>query len=355
MKKYFTLVLAVLLSVGLLAGCGSNNDAEYLKDISADKFVTLGQYKGIEITVPAPIVTDEDVEETVSSILMNYPMMEAVSGPGEAGDEVIIDFVGTLDGVAFEGGTSFNYDYTLGSNQFIPDLCEGMIGMSVGDVWDIPVMFPEEYHNPDLAGQQSSFQVTMNSIERPVVISEMTDEYVAWFTEGMYTTASDFRAYIRESMETDAQAAFENEVVNQITETIIENAEFKKLPAAMVKRINDALINSISYYAAMYGLDLETYMMLAGLSSGDMSAEEIMMDQAERTARNYIAFQAIADIEGMAVTDEDVDSGIAELAASMGMTIEEYIVGMDIDSYREYLMIERVSEFLQENAVIIYL
>ena len=354
MKKYLTLVLSALMFVNLLAGCGSNNDdAEYLKDLKADKFVTLGQYIGIEVFVASPEISDEAVENALAALVLNHPKLEPVSGPGQAGDVAIIDFAGSLDGVLFPGGSAEGHEYTLGSRSFIADLCEGMIGMSVGDVWDIPVTFPEDYHSPDLAGKEAIFEIKMHSLERAVELSKINDEYVAWFTEGMYTTVDELREFFRANMEQDALMAFETEVSNQITAFILENSEFKPMPTAMVTRIHDAIYSSLDYFASMYGLDVETYLMYAGLLTDGKTAEDVLTDQAEQTARHYIAFQAIADREGLSITDEEVRSSIQELAEASGLSVEEYMDGMDDAGYREFLMIDRVNTFLTENAVII--
>ena len=352
MRKLLTVVLTVFLGSGLFAGCGSNEDAEYLKDLKADKFVTLGQYKGIEISLPAQEVTEEAIDNALASVMMNFPMTESISGPSQAGDTVIIDFIGSLNGIPFDNGAAQDHEYTLGSYQFIADLDDGMIGMSVGDVWDIPVMFPEAYHAPNLAGQEASFKVFMLEIQRPVSITEMTDEYVVWFTEGFYSSLSEFREFMRENLEQEAETAFNNEMMHLLSEQIVRNSEFKPLPAGMVQRINDALTANISYYASMYGLDVQTYMMLTGLLTEGMTAEEIILEQAEMTTRNYIAFQAIADIEGLNITDDEINSGIAEMAAEMGMPVEAYSAGMDIDSFREFLMFDKVTRFLTEHAII---
>ena len=354
MKKYLVLILTVSMFAGLLAGCGSDSDAEYLKDLKADKFVTLGQYKGLEISVSSPTVTDEDLEETLESIRLSYPMTAPIAGPCEDGDDVIIDFFGTFDGVAFEGGAAESYPYNMGSYMFIPDLEEGMLGMSVGDVWDIPVFFPDNYHTVEYAGREANFRVTMHSIERPSIVPEITAEYVIWFTDGAYTNVADFREVMRENLVYEVEMAYENELMMQLSTAVIVNAEFKTMPAAMVTRITEALTATMSYYASMYGLDLETYMMLTGMTDGDITAEVVIAEQAVETAKHYMAFQAIADAEGLKVTDGEVNNAIEQLAAEADTPVAVYKAGIDIDSYKEYLMIDKVTQFLVEHAVIIH-
>ena len=354
MKKYLALALALVITLcsGLLTGCGGSK-AEYLKDLQADKFVTLGQYIGIEISIPEPEVTVEELDETMASLLINFPMGVSVDGPSEAGDMINIDFVGTIDGVPFPGGSAEGYEYTLGSYQVIADLEEGMHGMRVGDVWDIPVVFPENYHSADLAGQPAVFLVTLNSIERPVTMTEMTDEYADWFTGGIYNTVDDLREFMRFNMLSEVISSRNNEITGRIHEAVIDNSEFKKLPEAMVQRINDAITNNLAYYASMYNMDVETYMMLAGLSDGTESIEDALWRQAEQTTKLYLAYQAIADREGLNPTDEELEAGIAQLAEDAGMPLEAYKLGMDINSYREFRMYDRVNTFLIDNAIII--
>ena len=355
MKKYFALILTVSMFAGLLAGCGSDSDAEYLKDLTADKFVTLGQYKALEISISAPVVTDEDLEETMESIRLNYPMPSPIVGPCEYGDDVIIDYVGTFDGVPFDGGSAEDFPYNMGSYMFIPDLEEGMLGMSLGDVWDIPVFFPDNYRTAEYAGREANFRVTMHSIERPAVVPEITAEYVIWFTEGAYTNVADFREIMRENLIYEVEMAYENELMMQLSMAVLADAEFKTMPAAMVARISNALTATMSYYASMYSLDLETYMMLTGMTDGDITAEAVIAEQAVETTKHYMAFQAIADAEGLKVTDVEVNSAIAELAAAAETPVEVYKAGMDIDSYKEYLMIDKVTQFLVEHAVIVHI
>ncbi|MDR0220945.1 MAG: trigger factor [Lachnospiraceae bacterium] len=355
MKKHIIWITAALLSLGALSGCGNSgmsDTAAYLSEIKAEKYVTLGEYTGLTVNVAAPEVLPESVDAYVESIVLQYPMSVAVEGPAEAGDAIVIDFVGKKDGVAFDDGTAEGYSYTLGSYQFIADLDEGMVGMSAGETRDIPVTFPEDYGSADLAGQPAVFTVTVQSIERTAETTELNDEYIVWLTESQYSSVEEFRAYIEDSMWSDAQSSYQNDVLNALADAVLANATFKAVPAGVVKRINETLTSSFTYYASMNGLDLTTYLMYMGLLGADGDAEAVLAEQAELSTKRYVAYQAIADAEGITISDEDVETGILWQAMSAGVTIEEYQAGIDMKGYREYLMLEKVATFLTENNTI---
>lgn len=354
MRSKSAIILAAVMLVGLL-GCGADvsDSAEYLKDIDPDKHVTLGEYKSIEINLAPPAVTDEDIDNAISAIMQNFPLMESVEGPAEVGDYINIDFVGFIDGEAFPGGSAEGFDYMLGSYQVIPDLDEGMTGMSVGDVRDVPVTFPEVYHNnPELAGQPAVFTVTMNSIERALDDFALTDDYIDWLTEGEYTNIADFRALMSETLWQEAESIYENMLIVQLTEIVLGNAEFKSIPAGIIDRLSNALTETLSYYAMMSGLDVLTYMSLSGIITDDATPETIIKEEAEKTAQHFIAFQAIANNEGLNVTNDEVDAEIALMAEAAGINVIEYRAQMDIEGVREYLMLENVNNFLVDNAVL---
>jgi trigger factor len=354
MKKHLVWILAALLSLGVLYGCGSSSSLEtsetaaYLKDIKADEYVTLGTYTGMTINVAPYEITQEDIDNYMELIVLENPKASAIDGPAEVGDSIVIDFVGKIDGVAFEDGTAESYPYTLGSYQFISDLDEGMVGMSVGEVRDVPVTFPENY-SPELAGQAAVFTVTVQSIERPDETTELNDEYIEWLTSGQYVSVVDFRAYLEEAMMSDAQAEYENNVINRIADAVIENATFKAVPTGIAKRINASLISTFAYYASVSGVDLATYLLELGIISNYDEAEAALAAQAELSTKRYVAYQAIADIEGLNITDEDVELALMWEALSSGMSVEDYQAQIDMEGYREYLMLEKVAAFLAEN------
>jgi trigger factor len=357
MKKYFCLILAAVLLACLCAGCGASatdDSAEYLKDIKAENYVTLGEYKGLSLSLSPYEVTETDIDGYIEMLMSYYPMVVSVDGPSQSGDEVNIDFVGKLDGVAFENGSATGYTYTLGSYQFISDLDAGMVGMMVGEERDIEATFPDPYSgNPDLAGKLTVFTVTMNSISRTKMDSNFDDEYVVFLTGGEYTNTADFRVVLGEELRLEAENTFEISKADGLAALVLETAEFNELPEGFVARFIASLTNSITYYASMYGMDLETYMYNAGATENYGEGTKVIREIAENNARQYLAYQVIANKEGLNVNDNELDRRIEEAAAAESAPIEQYRASVDLEAYREYLMFEKVSLFLEENATII--
>ena len=172
MMKKRNRLLADLAMAGVLAACGSKKDEsglKYLSDFKAEDYVKLGEYKGVEISVAEPEVTQEALEGAISVMLSEDSKVEPVEVTGrsvKAGDSVNIDYEGKLDGVAFEGGTAQGADLIIGSGRFIGGFEAGMIGMEIGETRDLDLSFPDPYTpNPDLAGKPVVFTVKVNSIK----------------------------------------------------------------------------------------------------------------------------------------------------------------------------------------------
>lgn len=374
MKKSIVLLTAFALWAGILTGCGggtndeantgtneeadagTNEEADagvaYLKDVDVDEIVTLGEYKGIEISLAKVAVTEEDIDSTINSILTSYPMPEDVAGAAEEGHEVNIDFVGKMDGVEFEGGSG-NHTLVIGSGSFIQDLEMGLIGMAKGEVKDVPVTFPDPYDpNPDFAGRPAVFTVTMNSVQSYPENSEMTDEYVAWLTADQFDSIAGFRENLREGLTAEAEAGYEMEKMDLIADAVIESTGFKEIPQAFLRRIKDALTANLTSYASMYGMDITSYMISVQAMTEGQNAEEVIAEQSEHSAKRYLSYQAIANAENISVSDSELEEAIAQTAEESGITPEDYAVNLDKEGYKEYLMLNEVSKFLEENAVI---
>lgn len=352
MKRKIYAIAAVLCSSLFLTACGSK---EYLKDIKAEKYVTLGNYMGIEAAVEKTEVPEGTVEQYISD---NYLAPKAEKKPvtGRAvqeGDVANIDFVGYHNGEAFEGGTGAGYDLTIGSGQFIDGFEEGLIGANVGEKRSLDLTFPDPYTNPDLAGEAVVFEVTVNSISENVE-PELTDELVKELSEaginvGGSQTAQELTDWVNDLFEQSVESTYENEVEAALASAIMENSTFKELPEEMVARYTQSIENSMNARAASVGMNLAQYMQLyQGLDEAGYRAA--FDEQGERMTRQYIMYQAIADREGLMPTKEEIDEEASALMTLYGYASrEELEKSVDMQSLEEDLMRKKVAAFLKEN------
>lgn len=368
MKKKILMML--LMSVMMLTACGNKEEAapsteenteadgtqergpQYLKDYHAADYVTLGEYKGVEVVLAEPEVTEEDVESYIAYVLQNSPISTPVTDRAvEEGDIANIDYEGKLDGVAFEGGTAQGYDLAIGSGTFIPGFEDGIIGMNIGETKDVEATFPDPYqNNPDLAGKVATFTVTVNSISVQE-IPELTDEYVAGLEMEECKTVDEYRAYMKEILLEQRMASYEDEKENLVITAITENTEFQEPPAGLVDRMNATLVGYVESYAGMYGMDAGSY--VAAVYGGTAEEyEATLLEEAKLVAQQYLMMQAIADAEGLTVSDEELNTMLSEEAAAYGYeSADAYKEVIDVEAYREYLMSENVLTFITENAV----
>ena len=324
----------------------------YMKDLNAEDYVTLGEYKGVEVTLDEPEITDEYLDDYIEYAQQNNAVSTPVTDRAvEMGDVVNIDYVGKIDGVAFDGGSAQGSDLTIGSGQFIDGFEDGCIGMKVGETKDVEATFPDPYkNNPDLAGKVAVFTVTVNSISVEE-IPELTDEYVQSLSLEGCTNVEEYRAYVYDVLLEQQQESYESDKADLAYEKVAAECEFKDAPEAMVTRMNNTLTSNLSSYASMYGVDLGTYVsaMYGGTAE---EYETTLLEQSKMMAQHYLMMQAIADREGLSVSDEELEEQLSQEAQDYGYeTVEEYKSLVDVEAFREYLMTQKVLAFLGENAV----
>lgn len=352
MKK--KLMMAVLSAAVILtmSACGEKDTSElvYLKDFDASSYVTLGDYKNVEITLEDPEVTEEDIDQSVEYILQTRPVSSPVTGrAAELGDVANIDYEGKLDGVAFEGGTAAGYDLELGSGSFIPGFEDGVVGMEIGETKDIDLNFPDPYkRNPDLAGAPVVFTVTLNglSTQEP---AQLNDEFVKGLMIEGCTTVEEFREYVRDSLMESQRQQYAQDRENAILEELEQITAYKDVPEGMANRMTDTLLANITAYAQMYGAEVADY--VAGVYGGAAEEyEETLKEQASIMAQRYIMLAAIAEKEGISVSETERDEQLAREAEDYGFeSVDEYTKDMDKEAYREYLLVNKTMEFLGEN------
>ena len=346
-KGKIRLVAALGAAAVLLTACGSK---EYLKDIKAEKYVTLGTYTGIEVEEKEPAVADGVVDSYINYILAQKATTKEVTGRAvQEGDVVSIDYAGYQDGVAFDGGTG-SYDLTIGSGSFIDGFEDGLIGHEVGEKISLDLTFPDPYqNNPDLAGKPVVFEVTINAISESET-PELNDEFVAGLAIENVSTVDEFRDYVYNIFYQDAQSTYDNTVKADITDKIMAGCTFEKLPDEMIDRYYNGLVDEmtalaknqnmtlVDYLNRYYGLDASTY-------------EDKLKEIALTRGQQYVMMQAIADKEGIQITDEDVDQEIQRRVEAYGYaSTDEYKKSTDVEALKEYLLANKVMDFLIENA-----
>ncbi len=336
MKKKTALLAAVILLAGSLSACGKK--AEYVRDITASDYVTLGEYKGIEVTVdePASMAQKNADADLVYLHSINTNLVEVTDRTVvEEGDTVNIDYTGYKDGVAFDRGAATDQNLLIGSGSFIPGFEDGLIGKEVGETVMLDLTFPADYPSEEMAGAEVTFEVVINGI----FISELTVEFIKEITQIDCSTVEEFKDYIYNGYYEEAVNANARKITSTIAQTVMANSIFKEPPEEMVERYCDELIKDLTTQLAAYGTDLNTYMQ----TYYGMNSEEYMQafkQDGVTMAQQYIMFQAIADAEGLNPTEEE----IAQAMEEFNEATEEVVY--------EELMAEKVLDFLEENAEI---
>ena len=349
MKKKIGVLLCTMLAAAVLGGCG--DEGTVLSELKTEKYVTLGEYKGLEASLPAVEVSEEYQQNYIDYVLSEYAEWVEVTEERAAqlGDLVNIDYEGKKDGVAFEGGTDQGYDLELGSGTFIPGFEDGLVGVMPGETKDLELTFPEQY-TPELAGQDVVFTVKVNSIKEKQ-LPELTDEFVKGLDVNCNTVA-EYKDYVYELLLTDAQKTYNDNLDSQLIDAAMAACTFKEPPKAMVDQYYDRAVRNLTKFAAMNGATLETLITTYyGTTMEDFEAEA--REGAKLSCKEAIMLQAIANAEGITVSQEDIDAALETEAAEGGYeSVEALKADMGDDNYEDYVMCDKVLAFLRENAVV---
>ncbi len=285
--------------------------------------ITLGAYKGIKITKYEYTVTDADVDKEVDAVRANDAKeVDVTDRPAQLNDTVNIDFAGKLDGKAFEGGTAEGYDLTLGSHAFIPGFEEGVVGMTLGEVRDITVTFPEDYQNEDLKGKAAVFTVTLHKITGKE-LPALDEEYLK--ARG-FDSLEAYREKIRTRLENIARNRSRNNTENSILEAIAKNTT-AELPDALVEQEEEASMQRLESNLMYQGINMDSYLRMVGSTREEYKKN--FETEARAAALNQLIIEKLIDVENITATEEEIEQKIAEQAASVGKEAEEYKKTMD--------------------------
>lgn len=313
-----------------MTACGKDpSELVYLKDFKPDKYVTLGDYTGLPTTIAAPEVTEEDIDTAIMNSELSDDCKVLIEDRDvvEVGDLANIDFVGTMDGEEFEGGSGSDYDLLIGSGSFIDGFEEGVVDMKVGETKDIALTFPENYYE-EMAGKDVVFAVTVNSI------------------------STYDREKAKEELEQSAQETYNSQVAIELIDTIKENSTIKDAPSGMVDRMNNTLISNVTAQASAYGMDTGAFVAAVYGGTAD-NYEETLRTYSQDVANQYMILATIAEKENITVTDEEVTEDIRSSlgADATDEDVASMMESIDEEAYKEYLLTMKVCDFLAENAV----
>ena len=306
--------------------------------------VTLGQYKGLEVEKAAVEVTDAQVEAELNRMQQNVASTETVEKAAEMGDTANIDFEGFDAGVPFEGGKGENFDLKLGSGQFVPGFEEQVVGMTAGEEKDINITFPEDY-TADLAGKPVVFHVKLNKVT-VTTLPELDDEFAKDVSEfeTLEELKADIRAKALETAEKNAQAAFENAAVEKAAENTTVD-----MPKALVEAELDTQMERFAYQLQMGGYSMEQYAKMMG---GDMATmRNAFRPQAEKQAKLSVTLEKIVEVEGLAVTEEEIEAECEALAKQYELEVAKIKEMVPMNELTESLKVRKATKLIVDSAV----
>lgn len=319
-------------------------------EYQASDYVTLGEYKGLSVSLEPLKVTDEDIDEEVRYYVQMADALETLTeGTVQEGDTANIDYEGKLNGDAFDGGTAKGYDLVIGSHSFIDGFEDGLIGVSVGQTVDLPLTFPENYMSEELAGKEVVFTVTVNEIKR---MPELTDELASTVSNGEYTDAESYRESIRTMLEENNESQKEYFIKSELLTQVVNVSEIKEYPQEMLDYGYNNMVSYYKEYAESFEMEyadfLSTYF---GLTEEEFDNQ--INEMVKQNLRQEMFLKAIAEAEGFEVSDEEYAAGCERYAEENGYdTAEELVAAYGESVVRISLLQDKVLDFLMDNAVI---
>jgi trigger factor len=315
--------------------------------------VTLGEYKGLTIEDIDPEVSAKEVDQYVDMIRSKQAEVKTITDKRNVlkkGDTANMDFVGKKDGVAFPGGSAEGYDLEIGSGSFIPGFEEQMEGMKVEEVRNIELSFPEDYYVSDLAGQPVVFEVTLHAIKRKI-LPELNDEFVKDVSN--FETVAEYKEDIKNMLSAEKTAEIKNRHKAAVAQQVVEASDVVA-PESMVNEETESSMNDIRFTMKQQGIELEDYLKMTNGKLEDIENECRM--RAEALVKQTIVFEAIAEKEGLAVSDEDLEAEYAKMSEMYNQPVETirevFAMRGQVGAIKRNLLLEKVADFLLENAKI---
>ena len=330
---------------------GAGKDLKFHLEVFVRPDVTLGEYKGLTVETEQQKLTDEMIDARISQDQEKASRtIDVDDRPVQEGDTVNLDYAGTVDGVAFAGGTAAGQTLKIGSHQFIEGFEEQMIGMNIGEEKDLQVKFPDEYHAEELKGKDAVFHVKVNGIqvtEKP----ELDDDFAADISE--YNTFADYRESIVKELTEKVSKNNDAAAENALVEKAVENAQMD-VPQAMIDDQAEYMVREMAMRMSYQGLKIEDYMKYTGQTPEGLKA--MYKPEAEKRVKTELVIDAIRKAEKIEPSEADIEKAIADQAERSGVDVETFKKDLT-DEQKDYLKdnaaIQLVLDLLKKDAKIL--
>ena len=327
---------------------GVGKDLQFSVKVYVSPDVELGDYKGLKGTKFVHQVTDDEIDSRIQQDVEKATTMTDVTDRAvENGDTVNLDYAGTVDGVAFDGGTAQNQTLEIGSGHFIPGFEEQMIGMQIGEERDLQVKFPEQYHAEELKGKDAVFHVKVNGIQAKVVPA-LDDDFAADVSE--FDSFDAYKQNIVKELTERARKNADVQLENDLVQQAVDAADCD-IPDAMIDDEIDIMVREMKMRMMYQGFRFEDYLQYTGQTEDQI--KEMYRPEAKNRVKMQLVLDAIIKAENVEVTEEEVEKATAEEAERNGRDVEEFKKGLN-DRQKEYLKdnakIRKVVDMIVETA-----
>ncbi len=327
---------------------GSGQNLIFTATVTVKPEVELGDYKGLSITKDPVVVTEEDVEEELKRIVeRNSKLISVEDRPVASGDTVNIDYLGSVDGVPFNGGEAKGYNLVIGSGTFIPGFEDQLIGTNLNDEIDINVNFPEDYHSDELKGKAAVFNVKVNEIKFKQ-LPEINDEFASDVSE--FETLDEYKADIRVKLTEQAQARVDRKFEDEVIKKAVDNATCE-IPEVMVNHRLDDMMSQLDMQLRYQGMNLDNYVKMMGMDINKIRSD--YHDNAHEDVKTQLVLEKIAEVENIIATPEEYDAELEQMATRYNQSVEEmkkHLHDDDIEYIKDSIERKKTVKLLVENA-----
>ena len=319
----------------------------FTAEVAVRPEVTLGKYKGVQVTKIDTTVTDEEVEAALEKEQQkNSRTVTVTDRPVANGDTAVIDFEGFVDGVAFEGGKGENHPLEIGSHSFIDTFEDQLVGKNAGDEVDVNVTFPEKYQAADLAGKPALFKVKIHEVKAKE-LPELNDEFAQDVSE--FNTLEEYKEDLKKHLEVQKEDEAKRTKEDEAIQKIIDKSTME-IPEAMIKTQCENMVNEFAQRLAQSGLSMEQYMQFSGLTLDKL--EEQVRPEAETRIKSSLVLEQIAKDENIEVSEEEIDAEIEKMAKAYGMEadkLKEYMGDAEKESMKRDISVTKAVDLVMEN------